>query len=162
MKERWYLQTKKADFNEISRKFNISPILARLLRNRNVIGDENIKKYLSPDIERLSSPWMFKDMDKAVDILKTIDIYKYNFKSEKDTDKKHLGFVIGDSYNYSKEVTNSNNTGVNNYAFTSLCCKAIQEQQEQIEELQIKDKQRNELIQSLIQRIEVLEKEAKK
>lgn len=99
---------------------------------------------------------------KAVDILKTIDIYKYNFKSEKDTDKKHLGFVIGDSYNYSKEVTNSNNTGVNNYAFTSLCCKAIQEQQEQIEELQIKDKQRNELIQSLIQRIEVLEKEAKK
>ena len=70
MKERWYLQTKKADFNEISRKFNISPILARLLRNRNVIGDENIKKYLSPDIERLSSPWMFKDMDKAVDILK--------------------------------------------------------------------------------------------
>ena len=70
MKERWYLQTKKADFNEISRKFNISPILARLLRNRNVIGDENIKKYLSPDIEKLSSPWMFKDMDKAVDILK--------------------------------------------------------------------------------------------
>ena len=70
MKERWYLQTKKADFNEISRKFNISPILARLLRNRNVIGDENIKKYLSPDIERLSSPWMFKDMEKAVDILK--------------------------------------------------------------------------------------------
>ena len=47
MKERWYLQTKKADFNEISRKFNISPILARLLRNRNVIGDENIKKCIA-------------------------------------------------------------------------------------------------------------------
>ena len=116
----------------------------------NETSEEKEKK----NIERYSK--------KAVDILKTIDIYKYNFKSEKDTDKKHLGFVIGDSYNYSKEVTNSNNTGVNNYAFTSLCCKAIQEQQEQIEELQIKDKQRNELIQSLIQRIEVLEKEAKK
>ena len=70
MKERWYLQTKKADFNEISRKFNISPILARLIRNRDVVGDENIRNYLSANIERLSSPWLFKDMDRAVDILK--------------------------------------------------------------------------------------------
>lgn len=51
MKERWYLQTKKADFNEISRKFNISPILARLLRNRNVIGDENIKNIFLPTLK---------------------------------------------------------------------------------------------------------------
>ena len=102
-----------------------------------------------------------KFTSKAIDILKTIDIYKYNFKSEKDTDKKHLGFVIGDKYNYSKEVTNNNNTGVNNYAFTSLCCKAIQEQQEQIDDLQLKDKQKDELIQSLIKRIKTLEKEVK-
>lgn len=73
--------------------------------------------------------------DNAIEIIKNIDIYKYNLKSENDTDKKHIGFVIGDGYNYSKEVTSLDNQGVDNYSFTSLCCKAIQEQQEIIERL---------------------------
>lgn len=76
-----------------------------------------------------------KLQDNALETIKGIDIYKYNLKNEKDTDKKHIGFVIGDNYNYSKEVTSIDNQGVDNYSFTSLCCKAIQEQQEQIEEL---------------------------
>lgn len=88
-----------------------------------------------------------KMQDNALDIIKSIDIYRYNLKSEKDTDKKHLGFVIGDDYNYSKEVTSIDNQGVDNYSFTSLCCKAIQELAEQNQQLQ--------------KRIEVLEKEAK-
>lgn len=77
-----------------------------------------------------------KMQDNAIDIIKNIDIYKYNLKSEKDTDKKHMGFVIGKGYNYSKEVTSVENDGVDNYSFTSLCCKAIQEQQKIIESLQ--------------------------
>lgn len=76
-----------------------------------------------------------KMQDNALNIINNIDIYKYNLKSEEDTDKKHIGFVIGDNFNYSKEVTSQDNTGVDNYSFTSLCCKAIQEQQKQIEEL---------------------------
>lgn len=82
-----------------------------------------------------------KMQDNAIEIIKNIDIYKYNLKSEKDTDKKHMGFVIGDEYNYSKEVTSLDNKGVDNYSFTSLCCKAIQEQQELIEQLQKEIKQ---------------------
>ena len=74
----------------------------------------------------------------ALDIIQQIELYKYNLKGEEDTDKKHIGFVIGDNYNYSKEVTSNDNTGVDLYSFTSLCCKAIQEQQEQIEKLQNK------------------------
>lgn len=70
MKEKWFLQTKKADFKEISRKFNISPMTARIIRNRDIVGDEAIGQYLSCDIDSLSSPWLFKDMEKAVDILK--------------------------------------------------------------------------------------------
>ena len=77
----------------------------------------------------------FEKLKNALDIIKTIDIYKYNLKTENDKDKKHIGFVIGDKYNYSKEVTSLDNTGVDTYSFVSLCCKAIQEQQEQIEEL---------------------------
>lgn len=74
--------------------------------------------------------------DNAINIIKKIDIYKYNLKSEKDTDKKHIGFVIGEGYNYAKEVTSLENDGVDNYSFTSLCCKAIQEQQKIIGNLQ--------------------------
>ena len=70
MKEKWYLQTKKADFYKIAEKFNISPIIARLIRNRDIIEDEEIEEYLYSDIESLNSPWLFKDMDKAVDILR--------------------------------------------------------------------------------------------
>lgn len=77
-----------------------------------------------------------KYIDSALDKIKNIDIYKYNLKSEEDTDKKHIGFVIGKDYKYSKEVTSTDNQGVDNYSFTSLCCKAIQEQQELIEQLQ--------------------------
>lgn len=78
--------------------------------------------------------------DNAIEIIKATDIYKYNLKSEKDTEKKHIGFVIGNKYNYSKEITavdeNGNEIGVDNYAMTSVCFKAIQEQQELIEQLQ--------------------------
>lgn len=78
----------------------------------------------------------FEKFENALGYIKQIDIYKYNLQTEKDTDKKHLGFVIGDNYNYSDIVTSKENNGVDVYAFESLCCKAIQEQQQQIEELQ--------------------------
>lgn len=70
MKEKWFLQTKRADFNHIHEKFHISPVIARIIRNRDVIGDEDIYNYLNGDLEKISSPWLFKDMDKAVDILR--------------------------------------------------------------------------------------------
>lgn len=70
MKEKWFIQTKRADFNLIAKKFNISPILARIIRNRDVISDKDIEEYLNPQIQTMHSPWLLKDMDKAVDILK--------------------------------------------------------------------------------------------
>ena len=85
-----------------------------------------------------------KLQDNALNILKTIDIYKYNLKNEKDTDKKHIGFVIGDNFNYSQEVTSLDNQGVDNYSFTSLCCKAIQELSTKVEELENKIKEMEE------------------
>ncbi|MCR5703471.1 MAG: single-stranded-DNA-specific exonuclease RecJ [Eubacterium sp.] len=69
MNERWYLHTKKADFNEIGRKYHISTIIAKIIRNRDVVGDEAIQNYLHPKTEFMDSPWLFKDMDAAVDLL---------------------------------------------------------------------------------------------
>lgn len=84
----------------------------------------------------------FEKYSGALEEIKNIDIYKYNLKNEENDSKKHLGFVIGDDFNYSKVVTSDDNKGVDNYSFTSLCLQAIKEQQEQIENLQ---KQVNEL-----------------
>ena len=80
----------------------------------------------------------FKKLENALDIIKDIDIYKYNLKDEEDNTKEHIGFVIGDKYNYSEEVTSKNNDGADLYSFVSVCCKAIQEQQEEIQELKAK------------------------
>ena len=77
----------------------------------------------------------FKKLENSLDIIKNIDIYKYNLKSEDDNDKKHIGFVIGDKFKYSEEVTSKDNDGVDIYSFISVCCKAIQEQQDEIEKL---------------------------
>ena len=82
----------------------------------------------------------FEEFENGLDIIKNTDIYKYNFKAEEDDTKKHIGFVIGNDYNYSEEITSNENDGVDLYSFVSVCCKAIQEQQEEIEQLQNKIK----------------------
>ena len=68
--ETWFVAMKKADFNGIAEKYQISPIIARLMRNRDVIGDEAIDFYLNGTVEDLYDGLLMKDMDRAVDILK--------------------------------------------------------------------------------------------
>lgn len=77
----------------------------------------------------------FEKLINAKDILNQVDIYKYNFKEEKDTDKKSIGFVIGDKFNYSKEITSENNDGANIYSMVSVLWQVVKEQQEEIKEL---------------------------
>ena len=67
--ENWMIMRKGAPFQEIAEKFNIHPILARLIRNRDVIGDEAIQSYLHGTIADLHDGMLMKDMDIAVDIL---------------------------------------------------------------------------------------------
>lgn len=77
----------------------------------------------------------FETLNNGLEIIKNTDIYKYNLKSQKDTDKKHIGFVIGDNYNYSQEITSENNDGVDTYSMISVAYKAIQELAEENREL---------------------------
>ena len=77
----------------------------------------------------------FEKLENALSIINSIDIYRYNYKQEEDNTKKHIGLVIGDKYKYSKDVTSENNEEVDIYSFVSVCCKAIQELQQEIEEL---------------------------
>ena len=67
--ERWVVAAKRADFNEIGRKFSIDPVIARLIRNRDVVGDEEIRKYLYGGLEDLSDPGTMKDMAEGAELL---------------------------------------------------------------------------------------------
>ncbi len=67
--EKWMIYSKRADFAEIGKRFSIDPVTARVIRNRDVVGEEEIQKYLCGTKEDMYSPWLLKDMDKTVEIL---------------------------------------------------------------------------------------------
>ena len=66
---KWMVAAKKADFERIAEKFHISPVAARLLRNRDVTEDEDIRKFLTGTLEDLHNPMLMKDMEKASEIM---------------------------------------------------------------------------------------------
>lgn len=82
--EQWVLLRKGADFEGIGKRFHISPRLACLIRNRDVVGDEAIARYLNGTIADLYDGMLMKDMDRALDILR-----------EKIAEQKRIR-VIGD------------------------------------------------------------------
>lgn len=70
MKAKWLIQAKRADFKGIAEKFGIDQVTARLLRNRDVISDEEIERYLNPTLEQLYSPERMLDMQKGACIVR--------------------------------------------------------------------------------------------
>lgn len=67
--QQWLLMNKKADFKAIGEKFQIDQVTARILRNREVVGDENIRRFLTGDLKDLYNPHLLKDGERLVDIL---------------------------------------------------------------------------------------------
>lgn len=63
------IAAKKADFAKIAEEFNISPVAARLLRNRDLIEEEEIRRYLYGKLSDLHDPLLMKDMEKAAELL---------------------------------------------------------------------------------------------
>ena len=58
----------------MSKELNISPILAQLLINRETEGVLSARKFLKADLKDLRDPYIFQDMEKAVDkILRAIN-----------------------------------------------------------------------------------------
>lgn len=67
--KQWYIYAKKADFNEIARKYDINPVTARLMRNRDIEGDEKISEYLYGDLNNLHKALLMKDIVKAAAVI---------------------------------------------------------------------------------------------
>lgn len=65
----WMLQTKRADFTALAKRFSISPVTARIIRNRDVVDESQIERYLHGTIRHLYDPHLLQDMDKAAALL---------------------------------------------------------------------------------------------
>ena len=67
---KWMVSAKKADFDRIAQQFHIDPVIARIIRNRDIAEDEMIRQFLFGTIEDLHSPYLLKDVEKAAEILR--------------------------------------------------------------------------------------------
>ena len=65
----WMLYAKKADFNGLAEMFHISPVTARIIRNRDVKSPEEFKRYLEGGLGDLYEPRLLPDMERAARIL---------------------------------------------------------------------------------------------
>ena len=66
---KWMVAAKRADFDQIAKKYGISPVMARILRNRDLESDEEIRKFLYGTVKDLYDPLLMKDMEKAAGII---------------------------------------------------------------------------------------------
>lgn len=82
--EKWMVYNKKADFQKIGSEFGIDPVIARLIRNRDIQDMKEIRSYLYGTLAEIPSSWKMKDMERAVQILQ-----------KKITQKKKIR-IIGD------------------------------------------------------------------
>ena len=67
--EKWYVAAKKADFEGIGRQFSIDPLTARMIRNRDIEGEDAIRKYLYGTLDDLYPPEAMKGIPEAVSLL---------------------------------------------------------------------------------------------
>lgn len=67
--EKWMVYAKKANFTALGKKFNISPFIARVIRNRDLVTEEDYEMYLKCDLNKMYSPYLMKDMEQAVCII---------------------------------------------------------------------------------------------
>lgn len=68
--EQWFVYKKKADFQKIANQFQIDPVIARLIRNREILQEDEIRKYLYGDLSEIADPFLMDGVRSAVKILK--------------------------------------------------------------------------------------------
>lgn len=68
--EKWMVHSKKADFDGFAKALGVSPIVARIMRNKDLESIEEQRAFLDNSLENMYNPSLMKDMDKAIDIIK--------------------------------------------------------------------------------------------
>lgn len=68
--KKWFVSAKKADFNKIASDYSIDPVVARVIRNRDIITDEDIGEYLRADVLKLHDFHLMKGINEGTSIIK--------------------------------------------------------------------------------------------
>lgn len=82
--EQWLEIRKSGRFDEIGKKYGIDPVVARIMRNRDVTEDGEIESYLNGTTASMGNPWLLKDAKEGAELLR-----------EKIQEKKKIR-IIGD------------------------------------------------------------------
>lgn len=109
--EKWFIETKRADFEAIAKRFQIDPVVARLLRNRDVIGDEQIDLFLNGTKEDLYDPFLMADMEKAVSLIRTFlqEEKKIRIIGDYDIDGICSAFILKKGFSFLTEKWDKKN-----------------------------------------------------
>ena len=94
--KKWIVISKKADFHKIAACCGISPVLARLIRNRDVLGEAETERFLHGTLEDLHDPRLLPDAEKAVSILagKVKDGKRIRIIGDYDVDGICASFIL--------------------------------------------------------------------
>lgn len=95
MNEKWIVYNKKADFYRLSEQFHIDPVIARVIRNRDIVSSEEFERYLGDD-GSLYDPHSMKDMDKGVQLIQNaiIEQKKIRIISDYDVDGIMSNYIL--------------------------------------------------------------------
>lgn len=95
MNEKWIVYNKKADFYRLSEQFHIDPVIARVIRNRDIVSPEEFERYLGDD-GSLYDPHSMKDMDKGVQLIQNaiIEQKKIQIISDYDVDGIMSNYIL--------------------------------------------------------------------
>lgn len=151
------------EFFVTSTYFNLGPFMQNIVMNTNTtypyiqfatrsstgVASTNVaaNQITSPKITQTSLESAKKNISKfdknATDIINNADIYEYNLKFDEDTDKKLIGFIIGENYRTPEEVISKEGQAVELYSAIGILWKAVQELSARVEQLE-KEAQQHE------------------
>lgn len=95
-REKWVVAGKRADFQTIGKRFGIDQVTARIIRNRDVISEEDIQSYLHGGLAQMHDPAMMKGADKAAQLLldKIMDKKKIRIIGDYDIDGVNASYIL--------------------------------------------------------------------
>lgn len=123
------IQPKVLSTDNIQPTSRSSNSLVSFSKGISVDGNAYAKSFVNSSKESVKKN-IKKCPENMLEKVKSSEIYQFNYKTEEDTNKKHLGFIIGDlggEYKTPEQVISQDNNGIDTYNMTSMLWKAFQE-----------------------------------
>ena len=100
VKKEWYLYTKRADFSRIGAHFGIDPVAARVLRNRDLITESEIDRFLNASLSDLHDASLLPDGCKCASIAaeKIRNGKKIRIVGDYDVDGVCASYMLWDAF----------------------------------------------------------------